>query len=260
MEAVQGLPEDLRLKGYLDTLHIMQGYGADVLRQNEAIATSAGVGIGLGGAGAGSAGLATTRLTGELAEAVGKRFTGILNEASEQALIKSGGIFGPDGKPMMDLAVLTNEQKSVMGDLYGGRSVQQIVPEGQKLARVPGVGETGIDDLYKVDRPDVDYVVIEYKFLSNNKKPGSSGLGNTQDGKQGSVAWTLGGDRLERSVGQDQSLEVEAAVRSNRAETWVVRTRPDGSPEVEVLDARGKVKSIDTSKILPSKNLNGVLP
>ncbi|WP_325919097.1 two-partner secretion domain-containing protein [Pseudomonas frederiksbergensis] len=260
VEAVQSLPEDLRLKGYLDTLHIMQGYGADVLRQNEAIATSAGVGIGLGGAGAGSAGLATTRLTGELAEAVGKRFTGILNEASEQALIKSGGIFGPDGKPMMDLAVLTNEQKSVMGDLFGGRSVQQIVPEGQKLARVPGVGETGIDDLYKVDRPDVDYVVIEYKFLSNNKKPGSSGLGNTQDGKQGSIAWTLGGDRLERSVGQDQSLEVEAAVRSNRTETWVVRTRPDGSTEVEVLDARGKVKSIDTSKILPSKTLNGVLP
>lgn len=170
------------------------------------------------------------------------------------------GIFGPDGQPMMDLAVLTKQQKSVMGDLFGERSVQQIVPEGQKLARVPGVGETGIDDLYKVDRPDVDYVVIEYKFLSNNKKPGSSGLGNTQDGKQGSVAWTLGGDRLERSVGQDQSLEVEAAVRSNRAETWVVRTRPDDSTEVEVLDARGKVKSIDTSKILPSKNLNGVLP
>ncbi|WP_430458896.1 hemagglutinin repeat-containing protein [Pseudomonas brassicacearum] len=260
VEAVQGLPEDLRLKGYLDTLHIMQGYGADVLRQNEAIATSAGVGIGLGGAGAGSAGLATTRLTGELAEAVGKRFTGILNEASEQALIKSGGIFGPDGQPMMDLAVLTKQQKSVMGDLFGERSVQQIVPEGQKLARVPGIGETGIDDLYKVDRPDVDYVIIEYKFVSDNKKSGSSGLGNPTDGKQGSVAWTLGGDRLVRAVGRDQSRDVRTAVETNRTETWVVRTRPDGATEIEVLDARGKVKAIDTSKILPSKNLNGVIP
>ncbi|WP_428554872.1 hemagglutinin repeat-containing protein [Pseudomonas edaphica] len=260
VEAVQSLPEELRLKGYLDTLHIMQGYGADVLRQNEAIATSAGVGIGLGGAGVGGAGGATTRLTGELAEAVGRRFTGILNEASEQALIKSGGIFGPDGKPMMDLGILTREQKGVMGDLFGERSVQQIVPEGQKLARVPGVGETGVDDLYKVNRPDVDFVVIEYKFVGDNKKSGSSGLGNTQDGKQGSTSWILGGDRLERAVGENQSIDVRIAVDANRTETWVVRTRPDGATEIEVLDARGKIKAIDTSKIISSKNLNGVFP
>lgn len=147
-----------------------------------------------------------------------------------------------------------------MGDLFGGDSVQKIVPDGQKLARVPGNGETGVDDLYKVNRPDVDFVVIEYKFVGDNKKSGASGLGNTLDGKQGSTAWTLGGDRLERAVGQDQSLDVQAAVRMNRTETWVVRTRPDGSTEVEVLDALGKVKPTDTSKILPSKNLNGVLP
>jgi filamentous hemagglutinin len=175
-------------------------------------------------------------------------------------LIKSGGIFGPDGQPMMDLAVLTKQQKSVMGDLFGERSVQQIVPEGQKLARVPGIGETGIDDLYKVDRPDVDYVIIEYKFVSDNKKSGSSGLGNPTDGKQGSIAWTLGGDRLERAVGENRSMDVRNAVDANRTETWVVRTRPDGATEIEVLDARGKVKAIDTSKILPAKNLNGVVP
>lgn len=260
VEAVQSLPEELRLKGYLDTLHIMQGYGADVLRQNEMIATSTGVGLGLGGAGVGSAGATTTRLTGELAGAVGKRFTGIINEAAEQALLKSGGIFGPDGKPLMDLSVLTREQKGVMGDLFGERSVKQIVPDGQKLARVPGLGETGVDDLYKVSRPDVDFVVIEYKFVSADKKSGSSGLGNTLDGKQGSTAWTLGGDRLIRAVGREQSRDVRAAIEMNRTETWVVRSRPDGSTEIEVLDALGKVKPVDTSRILPSKNLNGVLP
>jgi len=231
----------------------MQGYGADVLRQNEMIATSTGVGLGLGGAGVGSAGAMTTRLTGELAGAVGKRFTGIINEAAEQALLKSGGRFGPDGKPLMDLSVLTREQKSVMGDLLGGRSVQQIVPDGQKLARVPGTGETGIDDLYKVDRPDVDFLVIEYKFLSDNRKSGSSALGKPTDGKQGSASWILGGDRLERSVGADQSRDVRLAVDANRTETWVVRTRPDGDTEIEVLDARGKAKNVDTSKILPPK-------
>lgn len=253
VEAVQSLPEELRLKGYLDTLHIMQGYGADVLRQNEMIATSTGVGLGLGGAGVGSAGATTTRLTGELAGAVGKRFTGIINEAAEQALLKSGGIYGPDGKPLMDLGVLTREQKGVMGDLFGERSVRQIVPEGQKLARVPGNGETGVDDLYKVTRPDVDFVVIEYKFVGDNKKSGSSGLGNTQDGKQGSTSWILGGDRLERAVGENQSMDVRLAVDANRTETWVVRTRPDGATEIEVLDARGKIKAVDTSKILPSE-------
>ncbi|HEY0287617.1 MAG TPA: hypothetical protein VGC62_11485 [Pseudomonas sp.] len=138
--------------------------------------------------------------------------------------------------------------------------MQQIVPEGQKLARFPGVGETGIDDLYKVNRPDVDYVVIEYKFVGDNKKSGSSGLGNTRDGKQGSTSWILGGDRLERAVGEKHSLGMQTALEANRTETWVVRTRPDGSTEVEVLDANCKVKAIDTSKILPSTNLKGVLP
>ena len=110
-----------------------------------------------------------------------------------------------------------------------------------------------VSDLYKVNRPDVDFVVIEYKFVGDNKKSGSSGLGNTQDGKQGSTSWILGGDRLERAVGENQSMDVRLAVDANRTETWVVRTRPDGATEIEVLDARGKIKAVDTSKILPSE-------
>ncbi|WGK92047.1 deaminase domain-containing protein [Pseudomonas migulae] len=45
--SILSLPEELRLKGYLDNLHIMQGGGADVVRGNEAAATAAGVGLGL---------------------------------------------------------------------------------------------------------------------------------------------------------------------------------------------------------------------
>lgn len=88
----------------------------------------------------------------------------MLNGLAEQALLKSGGVHGLDGEPLLDLKQLTNAQKGAMGELFGPHTVKKIVPDGKKLARMPGVGETGIDDLYKVNRPDVDYVVIEYKF------------------------------------------------------------------------------------------------
>ena len=45
--AVLSIPEELRLKGYLDNLHIMQGGGAAVIKTNEASSTATGVGIGL---------------------------------------------------------------------------------------------------------------------------------------------------------------------------------------------------------------------
>ncbi|ANI60978.1 hypothetical protein PGR6_34050 [Pseudomonas sp. GR 6-02] len=45
--SILSLPEELRLKGYLDNLHIMQGGGADVVRGNESAATAVGVGLGL---------------------------------------------------------------------------------------------------------------------------------------------------------------------------------------------------------------------
>lgn len=45
--SVLSIPEELRLKGYLDNLHIMQGGGAAVIRTNEASSTATGVGIGL---------------------------------------------------------------------------------------------------------------------------------------------------------------------------------------------------------------------
>src|SRR5690606_18038477 len=54
-DAVKNLPEDLSYKGYLDTLHIMQGGGAEVVRKNAASSTELGAGLGLGAAVTGSA-------------------------------------------------------------------------------------------------------------------------------------------------------------------------------------------------------------
>ena len=95
-------------------------------------------------------------------------------------------------------------------------------------------------------------MVIEYKF---NK----STLGNTKDGKQGSESWILGSKRLDKAVGFDKAKNVAAAFKDGRAETWLVRTLPDGSTSVQVLDTTGNPKNIDTSKILSQLNgsLNG---
>jgi filamentous hemagglutinin len=51
-----------------------------------------------------------------------------------------------------------------------------------------------IDDLYKVNRRDVDYVMFEYKFVGQDNKTGAQVLKNTGDGRQGSTSW-IGGRR-----------------------------------------------------------------
>ncbi|RCS56441.1 hemagglutinin repeat-containing protein [Parvibium lacunae] len=199
------------------------------------------------------------KLAGNVGKIVVKQADGALERSAQTTLLKSGGAYTPDGNPLLDMSKLTNEQKGAMGDLFGGNTAKQIVPDGQKIARMPGVGETGIDDLYKVNRPDVDYVTVEYKFVGDNKAKGSSRLGSTNDGKQGSESWVLGSGRLEKAVG-DRTIAADVAdsVKAGRVESWVVTTRSDGSTFVEVLDAAGKPKPIDTSKIiLPKRNLSG---
>ncbi|MFG8478226.1 DUF637 domain-containing protein, partial [Pseudomonas aeruginosa] len=75
--SVASLPEDIRMKGYLDALHTMQGQGARVVRDNAASSTALGVEVGLaidgGLAGAGK-GVVTdgAKGTGEVASSGGR--------------------------------------------------------------------------------------------------------------------------------------------------------------------------------------------
>jgi hypothetical protein len=184
-----------------------------------------------------------------------------LDKAAQKALIRSGGVIDANGNAMLDMKSLTTAQKGVVGELFGPATVQKIVPDGQQIARIPAVGENGIDALYKVSRPDVDYVSIEYKFVGTDSKTGAQVLGKTQDGLQGSQGWVTGNGRIETAVGRGHAPSVELAVRQGRLESWVVTTRPDGSTEIQVLDAFGKPKPIDTSKIiLPKTNPSEVKP
>jgi filamentous hemagglutinin len=237
-------------------------YGTDVGVHQGTLAGLRTTGAVLGSLGAGKTADALGDAGKEAAESVSKRLDQLAEQTGNQALIRSGGQLDSQGNPLLDMRDLTTEQKGMMGELLGPETVRQIVPEGEKLARMPSVGETGIDDLFSVNRPDVDYVVIEYKFVGNNKTPGSQRLGNTADGRQGAESWTLGSGRLDQAVGRENALIIGDAIKSGRVESWVVTTRPNGSTEVEVLDAAGRVKPMDTSSILRnlSAPLNGAQP
>jgi hypothetical protein len=52
----------------------------------------------------------------------------------------------------------------VVGELFGEETIKRILPDAQRISRAMHVGQNGIDDLYKVNKPGVDYVIVEYKF------------------------------------------------------------------------------------------------
>jgi len=89
------------------------------------------------------------------------------------------------------------------------------------------------------------------QFVGSGTGKGSTRLGETADGKQGSESWITGGNRIEKAT---QSSQIADAIRdfvdSGRIESWVVTTRPDGSTIVEILDAAGKPKNTIESNIL----------
>ncbi|ULU27706.1 hemagglutinin repeat protein [Dyella terrae] len=158
-------------------------------------------------------------------------------EKFTQSIVGKAG-FAADGTPLMDFRSLTNAQKSVVAELLGGDSLQQLVPDATKIGRSPGIGQNGIDDLYKVNRPDVDYVVVEYKF-------GSSALGQTADGLQMSDNWLTGANtnynRILESTGNEAVADsVSTSLQQGRVERWVVNTDPFGNVSVGVVDKSGK--------------------
>jgi filamentous hemagglutinin len=226
-------------------------YGTDVTNAQKAILT-----IRLATAIAGAAGTAkaTSNIADTTTAALAKKLDDVLDQQALETLLRSGGVHDTAGHSILDLKQLSSAQKGVIGDLMGANTVRQLIPGGQKIARIPVIGETGIDDLYKVKRTDVDYVVIEYKFVGQNGRTGAQALASTKDGRQGSTGWVQGGNRLFRAVGEEETESILLAYQANRVETWVVTTRADGATEVQLLDAAGKPKNTRTSLLLPKRN------
>lgn len=116
-------------------------------------------------------------------------------------------------------------------------------------------GKTGIDDLYKVNKPGVDYVVVEYKFDSTGKS-GNSLLGSSNDGRQMSDTWVLGSgngkNRILEATGNNpvEALKVEKALDAGRVEKWLVVTDPFGGVTVGLLDKSGRLIPQPVSKLM----------
>ena len=183
-------------------------------------------------------GKAVQLVAGKWVPIVGKSLDDFLDKTATESLMRSGGAHRPDGTPILDFKTLSNDQKRVVGEVFGERGVRAILPEGQKLARVQGSGSNGIDDLYRVNRGDVDYVIIEYKY-------GSSTLGNPLDGRQLSDSWMTGSktgfDRIQDAVGDPRTTaDIQRALASNRVERWVVHTDHNGGVSVGLLNSSGR--------------------
>jgi len=190
------------------------------------------------------------QIIGKLRKPASELFDNSLDGIAQKALFESGGLHLPDGRALMNFSTLTSDQKRVIGETFGPNAVRNLLPDGQQIARAQGTGTNGIDDLFKVNRPDIDYVNVEYKFVGDYGRDGAQRLASTSDGLQGSTSWVMGSNRLPKAVGTDEAFAVEQAIRNNRFESWVVTVRPDGSTEIQVLDAAGKVKNFDASKLI----------
>jgi hypothetical protein len=190
---------------------------------------------------------ALARLGVSTASAGGRLLISGVDELANLALKKVPGLFDAAGAPLMDFRALSNAQKGVIGELMGANGVQRLVPDAQRIGRTPGVGQQGIDDLYKVTRPDVDYVFVEYKF-------GSRTLGATADGLQMSDGWlqgTLSGkNRIAESLGKVEAGAVQDAIRQGRIEKWLVHTDPFGNVTVGLVDRNGKFIPQPISKVI----------
>jgi filamentous hemagglutinin len=190
---------------------------------------------------------------GKVADTVGQVATNALVDGATSLakfdnLVAKGGLLATDGTPLMDFSTLTNAQKGVVGELMGANTVENILPDALKIGRTPSIGQTGIDDLYKVNNPGVDYVVVEYKF-------GTSVLNNTADGVQMSDGWlsgtSTGYNRILESVNNDPLIakDISNAMAAGRVEKWVVNTDPAGGTSVWLVDSAGKIVKANSSVI-----------
>lgn len=238
-------------------------YGQDVSDAMKTVAAAQTTSALVGAVGVGRVATKGGELVADAAGNAAKKLDNVsgkaLDDAAEEALRKARGAYGPDGKPLMDFSQLTGDQKRVVGELLGGDTAKGILPNAEQLARAQGTGTNGIDELYKVSSPDVDYVHIEYKFVGDPKKTGASRLKNTDDGLQGSESWMQGSNRLENAVGRETAQDINRAIDAGRIESWVITVRPNGATEVQVLNAAGKPKPVGSSKLLPPSR-DGVGP
>jgi hypothetical protein len=181
-----------------------------------------------------------------------------------QNMIREAGSIDPTtGKPSLSLQELAKQPggltslKEATGDLFGNATMQTLFKDAQYVGGAK-LGDKGLDAVYKVNDPDVDYLFVEYKYNTSRQSM-------TNDGLQGSKPWVEGSQRIDKAVGDQLAPSVYQAARTGRTETLLIQTLPDGRTNVKLLDANGKSIPITQSKLdlvqRISSNLNkGIQP
>lgn len=191
-----------------------------------------------------------TKLTTSLGKAGIRLGKEAIEEFLHVDLVEMGGKFSHNGKPLLDFKQLANMGKNRVGEHFGGKFMKDLLPDAQPIARV-GACEKGIDALYKVNKNDIDYVIVEYKYGKSklSKKPA--------DGPQMSDSWLVGqktgNNRMLKFAGIEEGLSITRARQAQRVEKWLVHTGRYGRVTVRLLDANAKVIPYTTSKLLGAK-------
>jgi hypothetical protein len=149
---------------------------------------------------------------------------------------RHGTAAGGEGSPPARKGDPPNKTKSLAGEAAGRDYMQKNGFE--KISSDKGWNAPGVDDIWKNPNPPPDYVVTEYKY-------GSSGLGNTRDGRQTSDGWlngiNTGRDRVADAVSFEESIKIRNSMEAGATEKWLIRVDELGNVSKQVLDSSGKV-------------------
>jgi filamentous hemagglutinin len=175
-----------------------------------------------------------------------------------QNMIRDAGAVDPaTGKPILNLQELAKQPggltnlKEATGDLFGSATMQSLFKDATYVGGMK-LGEKGLDAVYKVNSPDVDFLFVEYKYNTSRQ-------GVTGDGLQASMSWVTGSQRIENAVGREIAPIVRASANAGRTETLLIQTLPDGRTNVKLLDINGKSIHISQSKLELVERITGNL-
>ena len=146
--------------------------------------------------------------------------------------------FDRSGRPIMDFKALSTGEKQLIGEARADSFVMRKIPDAIKLKPPPTIGSRGVDAIYKINRPEINYLIGEAKF-------GTSALKSTNDGLQMSDDWLKGSSndfqRIFDAV-EDRELakDIVKAIREGRVEKWLTRVDPHGRVTLQVLDHAGQ--------------------
>ncbi len=144
-----------------------------------------------------------------------------------------------------DASKATNKQKGNYGEIKAADNLvnnKALKDAGYDLTKIGDSAPTGLDDkivkgidgIYENATPPPKFVIDEAKF-------NTAGLGKTKDGKQMSDGWIEGSERLEKQVGPRKAAEIKDAMLDGDVEKVLSKIDKNGNVVTKQLDQNGNI-------------------